>query len=139
MTLTENGISTTTMPGQEQYEFFHAPKRPGKPAQKHCQYDYRHISGELFSCVAPTLEAARAKRDAWLASRTMSDDEYARMREGGLYLCPRCRSLKVEEVESLEWEDPAGSEETAIVKLQCNSCKVSWTEILRPVGFEMEE
>ena len=63
MSMTENGISTTTAPGQEQYEYFpHLTKR-GKML---CQYDYRHPNGELFSCVAPSLDAARAKRDEWL-------------------------------------------------------------------------
>lgn len=52
--------------GQEQHEYYRGPKRPGKPALQLCQYDYRHTDGELFSCIAPTLEAARAKRDEWL-------------------------------------------------------------------------
>ena len=69
MSMTENGISTPTEPGQEQYEYFKGLKRPGKPAPKLCQYDYRHTDGELFSCVAPSLEAARARRDEWLASK----------------------------------------------------------------------
>jgi len=33
------------------------------------QYDYRHTDGRLFSCVAPTVEKARAKRDKWLAGQ----------------------------------------------------------------------
>jgi len=69
MAITENGISTTTTPGQEQYEYFKAPKRPGKPAQKLCQYDYRHTDGTLFSCVAPDLDSARTNRDNWLADK----------------------------------------------------------------------
>lgn len=55
--------------GREQYEYFSGPKRTGKPAPKRCQYDYRHTDGELFSCVAPTLDEARARRDAWLANK----------------------------------------------------------------------
>lgn len=55
--------------GQEQHEYYTAPKRPGKPALKLCQYDYRHTDGELFSCVAPTLEAARSKRDEWVKNK----------------------------------------------------------------------
>ena len=70
MPMTENGISTTRTPGQEQYEYFNTPKHPGKPVQKRCQYDYRHTDGELFSCVGPSLEAARAKRDEWLARKS---------------------------------------------------------------------
>ena len=66
MAMTENGISTTTKPGQEQYEYFKTPKRPGKPGQKRVQYDFRHKAYGLFSCVAKTLEEARAKRDAWV-------------------------------------------------------------------------
>ena len=53
-------------PGQEQHEHFRTPKRPGKPSQKRCQYDYRHTNGELFSSVSPSLDEARARRDAWL-------------------------------------------------------------------------
>lgn len=73
MAMTENGISTTTAHGQEQYEYFRTPKRPGKPSQKRCQYDYRSEAGVLFSCIAPTLEAARAKRDEWLRQAEFVD------------------------------------------------------------------
>lgn len=55
--------------GQEQYEYFRGSKRPGKPARELCQYDYRHTDGTLFSCVAPSLDEARARRDEWLARR----------------------------------------------------------------------
>ncbi len=64
MPMTMHGISTTTAPGQEQYEYFRGSKRPGKPAPKLCQYDYRHPDGERFSCVGKSLEDCRAKRDA---------------------------------------------------------------------------
>lgn len=63
MPMTENGISTTRTPDQEQYEYFNTPKRPGKPAQKRCAYDYRHTDGELFACVGKSLDDCRAKRD----------------------------------------------------------------------------
>ena len=65
MSMTENGISTTIELGSEQYDSF-AIKKGGWTFQ--CtQYDYRHTDGRLFSCVAPTLEKARAKRDRWIA------------------------------------------------------------------------
>lgn len=49
------------LPGQEQYEEFYSPV-----AKKNLvQYDYRHTSGELFSCVAFTLEKCRLERDNW--------------------------------------------------------------------------
>jgi hypothetical protein len=57
-------------PGHEQHEMFNAPGRIGRPGPKRCQYDYRHKDGELFSCVAVSLEAAREKRDVWLAGRS---------------------------------------------------------------------
>jgi hypothetical protein len=57
-------------PGQEQYEMFNAPGRAGKPGPERCQYDYRHTDGEFFSCVAVSLEAARAKKDEWLKARS---------------------------------------------------------------------
>lgn len=57
--------------GHEQYEFFEVElfARRRKDATR-VQYDYRAEDGELFSCVAKTLEDARAKRDQWLAKKT---------------------------------------------------------------------
>lgn len=71
MPMTENGISTTTASGQEQYEYFTLGKHTGRrlAGQKRCQHDYRRTDSELFSCVAPSLEAARAKRDKWLTRK----------------------------------------------------------------------
>lgn len=71
MAMTENGISTTKAPGQEQYEFYTVPARMSRDrkAHKRCQYDYRAPDGELFSCTALTIEECRAKHDAWLAER----------------------------------------------------------------------
>lgn len=61
------------LPGQEQHEMYKTsvPKvvNGKRTFPKHCAYDYRHTDGELFSCVAPTLEVARARRDAWLEQR----------------------------------------------------------------------
>jgi len=65
--LTENGITTTKQPGQEQYEY--CLLKTGRQAKKYCSYDYRHTDGELFSCVKPTLTACRASRDEWLRKR----------------------------------------------------------------------
>ena len=62
--LTANGVSTTTIPGTEQYEVFYTGFRPRR--KKLYQYDYRHTDGELFSCVAPTLKECRQRRDEWL-------------------------------------------------------------------------
>lgn len=56
-----NGCSTTVN-GQEQYEdYFSELSKAWR-----VQYDYRTPEGKLFSCVAIDLEAARAKRDAWI-------------------------------------------------------------------------
>ena len=63
MAMTVNGVSTTGVPGTEQYEHRAHGKRGSK---KYCYYDYRHTDGELFSCVKPTLDACRAARDEWL-------------------------------------------------------------------------
>ena len=65
--MTVNGVSTTTTPGQEQYEFYHS--RFGKKRQRRCQYDYRDMDGVLFSCDRETLEQCREERDAWLQKR----------------------------------------------------------------------
>ena len=71
MAMTENGVSTTTALGSEQYEYFTLGKHMGRSlaGKKRCQYDYRHVDGELFSCIAPTLDDARARRDAWLEKK----------------------------------------------------------------------
>ncbi len=68
MPITMHGISTTTAPGQEQYEIFHIN---GRKLVKNirCQYDYRHPDGELFSCVGKSLEECRARREAWLEKK----------------------------------------------------------------------
>jgi len=65
MSMTENGISTTLGLGSEQSEALII--KDGRMTFQCTQYDYRHTDGRLFSCVAPTLEKARAKRDKWLA------------------------------------------------------------------------
>jgi hypothetical protein len=62
-TLSENGISTTKELGTEAYTTFSPAHRPNQILY---QYDYRHTDGKLFSCVAPTLEKCREKRDEWL-------------------------------------------------------------------------
>jgi hypothetical protein len=59
-----NGCSTTPA-GQEHYETYYSPTLHAT----RIQYDYRTPQGQLFSCAAPTLEAARARRDAWLLKR----------------------------------------------------------------------
>lgn len=50
---------------REQYEeyYSHILKR------RLVQYEYRDRHGELFSCIADTLEEARKKRDDWLISK----------------------------------------------------------------------
>lgn len=57
-----NGCSTTEF-GKEQWEKFFSPTLKSTMLQ----YDYRTADGELFSCVAKTIEKARKKRDVWLA------------------------------------------------------------------------
>lgn len=48
-------------PGKEQYEEYYS-----EVSRKNLvQYDYRSFDGSLFSCVAPSLEKARERRDDW--------------------------------------------------------------------------
>ncbi len=61
MNTDQNGRSTCPA-GGEQYERYYSKNLGGW----RYQYDYRTPAGKLFSCVAKTLEIARAKRDAWL-------------------------------------------------------------------------
>ena len=55
----KKGCSTCLL-GEENYEYF---EMNGK---EYVQYDFRHINGYLFSCVAKTLEIARDKRNKWI-------------------------------------------------------------------------
>ena len=51
--------------GQEQFETY-TGKTTG---EEYVQYDYRHTDGHLFSTIARTLDAARARRDRWLRQK----------------------------------------------------------------------
>lgn len=79
--MSEGGVSTTKS-GEEKCEKF--TTRVGRKSRTMYQYDYRTPDGELFSCVAPSLESCRAKRDAWLEKRghKVQDDEYFRDAKG---------------------------------------------------------
>lgn len=60
-----NGCSTCPN-GQEQHEeYFDRIVRGYR-----VQYDYRTPDGRLFSTIAPTLDIARRRRDAWLMKIT---------------------------------------------------------------------
>jgi len=65
--MTENGVSTCRAAGTEQFEKFQTGF--GRRKRTLVQYDYRASDGELFSCVAPTLEECRRRRDAWLSEK----------------------------------------------------------------------
>ena len=58
----EHGCTLCNALGTERYEYFTMRSL----RKKMVQYDYRHTDGRLFSCVAPTLEAARERRNQWL-------------------------------------------------------------------------
>jgi hypothetical protein len=63
--INRNGYSVCAK-GKENYTAFRPAYRPDSVYH---QYDYRHKDGQLFSCVAPTLEACREKRDKWLQKK----------------------------------------------------------------------
>jgi hypothetical protein len=68
--MTVNGVSTTQK-GQEQYETFSVSTRPKRTA---VQYDYRSAeTGELFTCVRPTLAQCRLQRDLWLKQKGLTN------------------------------------------------------------------
>ena len=52
--------------GEENYTAFRPAHRPNSVFY---QYDYRTQSGSLFSTVAASLEACRAKRDKWIQAK----------------------------------------------------------------------
>ena len=66
--INQNGCSVCRS-GEENYTTF-------RPAHRYntvfYQYDYRCKDGELFSTVAPTLEACREKRDKWLQKKNFA-------------------------------------------------------------------
>ena len=62
--MTENGVTTTNAPGQEQYEYWTDLR-----GREWCQYDYRHTDGTLFSWNAKTLEDCRQKRNEWIEKK----------------------------------------------------------------------
>jgi hypothetical protein len=62
--MTENGISTTTERGKENYESFRNYR-----GKKYVCYDFRDYDGELFSVVKPTLEECREAKDQWISNK----------------------------------------------------------------------
>jgi hypothetical protein len=60
-----NGCSTCAV-GEEHYEWFEVADLANTGSTDRVQYDYRHASGKLFSCIARTVEQARERRDKWL-------------------------------------------------------------------------
>lgn len=63
----KQGCSTCPR-GGEQFETFRFNSK------EYVQYDYRKFDGELFTCVEPNVETARARRDAWLKTHQDLDD-----------------------------------------------------------------
>ncbi len=53
--------------GKENYITFRPAHRP---KQVFYQYDFRTVNGELYSCVASTLEECRHRRDEWLKAKS---------------------------------------------------------------------
>lgn len=65
--INHNGVSICPI-GEERYSYLNL--HPSKRLRnRYCQYDYRHTNGQLFSCVAPSLDRYREKRDTWLNNR----------------------------------------------------------------------
>ena len=62
-----NGCSTCPV-GCENYEYYNY--RYQRKNVRMVQYDYRHTDGELFSCVARSLDEARERRDTWLSRKS---------------------------------------------------------------------
>lgn len=66
--MTINGVSVCPTE-EERHEYF-TLSLSLRRKKRLCQYDYRTADGELFSCVAPTLEECRRRRDEWLRRKT---------------------------------------------------------------------
>ncbi|MBV5348859.1 DUF3873 family protein [bacterium] len=59
---------STTKANQEQYESFPHPHKRGVTL---VQYDYRHESGKLFSCVRESLNQCRAACAVWMVQNNL--------------------------------------------------------------------
>ena len=60
------GAVSTCQEGEEKYVYFNLMPRQRRKS-RYLQYEWRDpADNELFSCVAPSLERCRAKRDEWL-------------------------------------------------------------------------
>lgn len=55
--------------GKENYRTFRHKDIARRREVVYYQYDYRHTDGQLFSCVAKSLNECREKRDKWLESK----------------------------------------------------------------------
>jgi len=63
--LTKSGCSTTALE-REKYQHFNHPKKGNL-----VQYDYRHESGKLFSCVRDNIKKCRAALAVWMVSNNL--------------------------------------------------------------------
>ena len=68
--INKNGCSVCDL-GKENYTIY--ATKLGRKKVRMYQYDYRTESGELFACVAPTLDECRKKRDEWLKENLVSN------------------------------------------------------------------
>jgi len=102
-TLTKIGISICTGNTEEYNSFAHKGKR-------YYQYDYRSNSdGELFSCVKPSLQECRNKRDEWLTKKPIKPENEITIREaselfleGELILAQEVGGMKQKSINSLQ-------------------------------------
>ena len=69
--MTMNGVSTCQVAGTEKYEEFSFSHKPRKT---YIQYDYKDTDNTPFSCIKPTLEECRKKRDEWLQTKKKEDE-----------------------------------------------------------------
>jgi hypothetical protein len=69
MRTAEDGCSTCPAGEERWEEFWVRFMTQGGRRIRGLQYAYRTPEGRLFSCVAPSLGAARKGRDKWLAKQ----------------------------------------------------------------------
>ncbi|MFR9543607.1 MAG: DUF3873 family protein [Rikenellaceae bacterium] len=73
MTANNNLGAVSTCPiGEERYKYFDLTPRPRRRG-RYIQYEWRSPTNELFSCVAPTLEQCREKREVWIKGRVVAN------------------------------------------------------------------
>lgn len=101
-------------PGEERYEIYEDYN-----GIKRCHYDYRTMSGKLFSVVSNDLDSARKQREEWIKTLIIAeraerknvvnnckhDPLTAKDYPLGQYHCPECGEMVIAGMTHPKYED----------------------------------